>query len=177
MYVSSTDDRGVVDAETRLYFTQKGSRVLARYAGGLVKRGCLVGTISESELVFRYTQLEDSSEIHGGRSTCEVQWSEEAGLRVSEHFTWSTRNGSGTNVFAEVRRTVFQPNVVRNTAAPAQRVSSLPRSGALHCDVLGLTEEVSAGFSKSFGSTVGLISSFLYSTTLVSWPFCLFLCI
>jgi hypothetical protein len=102
MYVISTDDRGVVDAKTRLYFTQKGSRVFARYAGGLVKRGCLVGTISESELVFRYTQLEESSQIHGGRSICEVHWSEETGLRVIEHFTWNSRTGSGTNIFAEV---------------------------------------------------------------------------
>ena len=103
MYVSSTDDRGVVDAKTRLHFTQKESRVFARYAGGLVKRGCLVGTISESELVFRYTQLEDSGQIHCGRSICEVQWSQETGLRVIEHFTWSTRTGSGTNIFVEIQ--------------------------------------------------------------------------
>jgi len=102
MSVSSTDDCGVVDAKTRLHFTQKGSRVFARYAGGLVKRGCLVGTISESELIFRYAQLEDSGQIHCGRSICEVQWSEETGLRVIEHFTWSTRTGSGTNIFVEI---------------------------------------------------------------------------
>jgi len=102
MHVSSTDDCGVVDAKTRLYFIQKGSRVFARYAGGLVKRGCLVGTISESELVFRYTQLEDSGQIHSGRSICAVQWSEEPGLCVIEHFTWNTRTGSGTNTFAEI---------------------------------------------------------------------------
>ncbi len=103
MYVSSTDDRGVVDAKTRLYFTQKGSRVFARYGGGSVTRGCLVGTLSGSELVFRYTQLEDSGQIHGGRSICEVQCSAQAGLRVIEHFTWSTRSGGGTNIFDEIR--------------------------------------------------------------------------
>ncbi|HKF01605.1 MAG TPA: hypothetical protein VKB49_04805 [Candidatus Sulfotelmatobacter sp.] len=103
MYVSSTDYRGVVNAKTRLHFIQKGSRVFARYAGGRVKRGCIVGTISGSELVFRYAQLEDSEQIHGGRSICEVQWTEEAGLRVIEHFTWSTRIGSGTNIFVEIR--------------------------------------------------------------------------
>lgn len=103
MYVSSTDDCGVVDAKTRLHFVQKGTRVFARYAGGRVKRGCIVGTISESELVFRYTQLEDSGQIHGGRSVCEVQCSQEDGLRVIEHFTWSTRRGGGTNVFAQIR--------------------------------------------------------------------------
>jgi hypothetical protein len=102
MYVSSTDDRGVVDAKTRLYFAQKGSRVFARYGGGSVTRGCLVGTLSESELVFRYTQLEDSGQIHGGRSICEVQRTAQTGLRVIEHFTWSTRSGSGINLFDEI---------------------------------------------------------------------------
>jgi hypothetical protein len=103
MYVSSTDDRGVVDANTRLYFTQKGSRVFARYGGGPVTRGCLVGNLTGSELVFRYTQLEDSGQIHGGRSICEVQRTVQTGLRVIEHFAWSTRSGSGTNIFNEIR--------------------------------------------------------------------------
>ena len=103
MYVSSTDHRGVVDAQTRLYFTQKESRVFARYSGGSVRRGCLVGTLYGSELAFRYTQVEDSGQIHGGRSICEVQCSEQAGLRVIEHFTWNTRSGSGTHTFEEIR--------------------------------------------------------------------------
>lgn len=103
MCVSSTGDRGVVDANTRLYFTQKGPNVFARYSGGSVTRGCLVGTISGSKLVFRYTQLENSRQIHGGRSICEVQRSAQAGLRVIEHFTWRTRSGGGTNIFDEIR--------------------------------------------------------------------------
>ena len=103
MSVSSTDDRGVVDAKTRLHFTQKGSRVFARYGGGSVTRGCLVGTLSGSELVFRYAQLEDSGQIHGGRSICEVQRKAQPRLRLIEHFTWSTRSGSGTNIFDEIR--------------------------------------------------------------------------
>ena len=103
MFVSSTDDRGVVDAKTRLYFIQEGSRVFARYGGGSVVRGCLVGALLGSELVFRYTQLEDSGHIHGGRSICEVQRNAQTGLRVIEHFTWITRSGSGTNIFDEIR--------------------------------------------------------------------------
>jgi hypothetical protein len=103
MRVSSTDDCGVVDANTCLYFTQKGSRVFARYSGGSVTRGCLAGTISGSKLIFRYTQLESSGQIHGGRSTCEVRCSTQAGLRVIEHFTWRTRSGRGTNIFDEIR--------------------------------------------------------------------------
>ena len=43
MYVSTTADIGVVGAGTLLHFTQKGDRVLARYGGGSIKRGYLVG--------------------------------------------------------------------------------------------------------------------------------------
>jgi hypothetical protein len=100
---SSTDDRGIVDAKTRLYFAQKGARVFARYGGGSVTRGCLVGTLSGSELVFRYTQLEDSGQNHGGRSICEVRRTAQTGLRVIERFTWSACSDSGINIFEEIR--------------------------------------------------------------------------
>jgi hypothetical protein len=66
MFVSSTADQGVVGAGTRLRFMQKGSRVIGRYDGGAVSRGCLVGTITGSQLVFQYAQVEASGEIHGG---------------------------------------------------------------------------------------------------------------
>ncbi|HEV2287450.1 MAG TPA: hypothetical protein VGR81_00695 [Candidatus Acidoferrales bacterium] len=103
MFVSATDDRGVVGADTRLYFRQKGLRVFARYHGGYVRRGSLVGGISGSELAFRYTQVETSGQVHGGSSVCELQQGEDGRVRVLEHFTWRTRNGSGTNVFDELR--------------------------------------------------------------------------
>jgi hypothetical protein len=103
MRVRSTSENGVVDANTRLYFTQKGASVFARYSGGSVKRGCLAGTISGAKLIVRYAQLEESGKIHGGRSICEVQLLPHAGLRVIEHFTWHTRSGCGTNIFDEIR--------------------------------------------------------------------------
>ncbi len=102
MFVSSTDDRGVVDADTRLVFRQRGARVLARYAGGRVRRGVLIGEVAGRILTFRYLQVEDSGEIHGGRSTCDVTRTPDGRLRVVEHFRWTTRDGNGTNVFDEV---------------------------------------------------------------------------
>jgi len=102
VFVSATDDLGVVDPETRLTFRQNGARVLARYGGGRVRRGVLVGGIDGAVLTFRYLQVEDSGEIHGGRSTCDVRRTPEGRLRVVEHFRWTTRDGSGTNVFDEV---------------------------------------------------------------------------
>ncbi len=102
MYVSSTDARGVVGADTRVRFVQKGARVLGRYSGGRVRRGCLAGTLSGPELVFRYAQAEASGEIHGGASVCTVERRPDGRVRILEHFTWRTRRGSGTNVFDEV---------------------------------------------------------------------------
>jgi len=102
MSVSSTADVGVVGAQTRLHFRQIGSRVLARYAGGSVKRGCLVGRIDGSRLTFRYAQVETAGQIHGGHSVCECLRTDDGRVRILEHFTWSTRTGSGTNVFDQV---------------------------------------------------------------------------
>jgi hypothetical protein len=102
MFVSSTDDNGVVGCDTRLRFVQKGSRVMARYSGGNVMRGCLVGRLSASEMTFRYAQCEATGEIHAGRSVCEVVRLDDGRIRIREHFRWSTRSGSGTNVFDQV---------------------------------------------------------------------------
>jgi hypothetical protein len=102
MFVSATAERGVVGAGTSLRFMQKGARVMGRYSGGAISRGCLVGTISGAELVFRYAQVEASGEIHAGRSVCEVERRADRRLRIVEHFAWSTRTGSGVNVFEEI---------------------------------------------------------------------------
>jgi hypothetical protein len=102
MVVSSTAAQGVVSPDTRIRFSQRGSRVLGRYAGGRVVRGCLVGELSGRRLTFRYLQREASEGIHGGESECEVDRGRLGRVRIIEHFRWSTRIGSGTNVFEEV---------------------------------------------------------------------------
>lgn len=102
MYVSSTAAQGVVDSDTRLHFIQRGHRVAAGYAGGRVKRGWLVGRFSGSRLVFRYAQSEAGGGVHGGHSVCTVERLSTGRVRIIERFTWSTRPGSGTNVFEEV---------------------------------------------------------------------------
>lgn len=101
MYVSSTAANGVVDSDTRLRFCQQGDRVIARYTGGSVERGVLVGRLVGARLTFRYAQRERDGMIQGGHSRCDVQ--EHAGrTRIIEHFEWSTRAGAGVNVFDEV---------------------------------------------------------------------------
>jgi hypothetical protein len=102
MFVSTTAASGVVSSGTRLHFSQRGTRVVARYSGGSVARGWLIGRWIGEQLRFRYAQREGGMAIHGGRSVCEVQPLEHGRIRIIENFTWTTRPGSGTNVFDEV---------------------------------------------------------------------------
>jgi hypothetical protein len=102
MFVSATAANGVVGSSTRLYFSQRGTRVAAQYSGGSVERGWLVGRWIGEQLTFRYAQREGGNAVHGGRSTCTVHRLENGRTRIIENFTWTTRIGSGTNVFDEV---------------------------------------------------------------------------
>ena len=101
-FVSATADNGVVSSDTRLRFSQHGSRVYATYSGGDVSRGWLVGGWVGERLEFRYAQRERDSNIHGGRSSCDVQRCSDGRVRIVEHFAWTTRSGSGTNVFDQL---------------------------------------------------------------------------
>lgn len=102
MFVSATAATGIVGSNTRLHFSQRGSRVAARYSGGDVARGWLVGRWIGEQLTFRYLQHERDGAIHGGHSVCDVVRLENGRARIIENFTWKTRAGSGTNVFDEV---------------------------------------------------------------------------
>jgi hypothetical protein len=102
--VSSTVADGVVGAGTRLRFRQRGSRLLGRYEGGAIRRGCLGGPVSGASLRFRYAQVEASGQLHAGRSVCEILRARSGPLRLIERFAWTTREGSGTNTFDECPR-------------------------------------------------------------------------
>lgn len=101
MYVSNTDAIGVVNGDTHLKFRQEGTRVWARYAGGKVARGWLVGRLVSNVLRFRYAQVENGH-IHAGSSTCDVQRLSNGDFRLIEHFAWRTRAGTGVNVFDQL---------------------------------------------------------------------------
>ena len=100
--VTQTAAAGVVSSDTRLEFQQRGARVIGRYRGGTVTRGCLVGEVSETGVRFRYVQREKSGQVHAGRSTCTIDVSTDGRRCLREHFTWETRAGSGINVFEEI---------------------------------------------------------------------------
>ncbi|MDH3358863.1 MAG: hypothetical protein OEM06_15485 [Desulfobacteraceae bacterium] len=102
MRVVSTAEGGEVNTETLFEFAQDGSVVSARYAGGKVRLGHLVGTMSDEVLRFRYAQADNSGRLDGGYSTCEIGRTAEGKIQLVEHFKWESREGSGTNIFEEI---------------------------------------------------------------------------
>ncbi len=103
MRVVSTADGGEVNSGTLFQFCEADGVISAAYAGGSIRTGYLVGLRSGSSVEFRYAQVDEAGRIDGGRSTCELTVLDDGRFRLTEHFHWESREGSGTNVFEEVR--------------------------------------------------------------------------
>jgi len=100
--VVSSDKAGDVDPATTLAFEQAGPMAWARYEGGKVRLGFLLGALSGSRLECRYVQMANDGRVDGGHSTCVVGVMPDGRVRLTERFQWDTRRGSGTNVFEEI---------------------------------------------------------------------------
>jgi hypothetical protein len=97
-----TDGDGEVGGETTFHFDQDGDLVHARYAGGSVRLGHLVGTTRGRELSFRYAQVNTDGETATGHSEDRIELLEDGRVRLHETWAWDSRAGSGTSVLEEV---------------------------------------------------------------------------
>ena len=102
MNVTQTAANGVVNAQTIFEFSHVGDIVEARYSGGGIAQGRLIGRFIGEQLEFRYVQLTVDGVLDGGRSICDVDETADGRLRLCEHFEWGSREGTGTNVFEEL---------------------------------------------------------------------------
>jgi hypothetical protein len=101
--VVATASEGVVDDRTLFSFHESDTVVSARYTGGAIRLGFLVGTFSDSRLDFRYVQLDAAGRLDSGFSVCKLEQPVDGPLRLHEHFQWDSREGSGINVLEEIR--------------------------------------------------------------------------
>ena len=103
MNVIQTAGNGVVNEDTFFQFSQRENIVSANYSGGKIKRGYLIGVISNNTLNFKYCQLQDDGIIYGGDSVCKLLLSDSGKIRLEEHFKWAANEkGRGINIFEEV---------------------------------------------------------------------------
>jgi hypothetical protein len=90
MRVASTDPDGVVSAETVLEFTQTGDVVSARYSGGAIVDGHLIGRLDPSGtlLHFCYVQVDLRGNVDAGTSIGTIGRMQDGRLRLTEEFQW-----------------------------------------------------------------------------------------
>lgn len=102
MRTASTAATGVVSGDTVLVFEQTGDVVSARYRGGSIVDGYLIGLLEGVTLKFRYVQADVHGNLDAGISTGTIERLADGRLRLTEQFQWLTRPGTGTNVFEEI---------------------------------------------------------------------------
>jgi hypothetical protein len=84
------------------YHEADDATVWARYSGGKVRLGFLVGTRSADGLAFRYVHVTTDGETASGRCVSRVEPLDDGRLRLREQWSWESRPGSGTSVVEEI---------------------------------------------------------------------------
>jgi hypothetical protein len=102
MRAVDAESEGLISSDTLFTFTESGGLVSARYAGGRITLGYLIGQRQSQRVDFHYVQADRSGRIDTGRSTCEMLVRASGRIRLVEHFTWESRDGRGTNVLEQV---------------------------------------------------------------------------
>ena len=94
---------GQITSATLFTFAESSSVVSARYAGGRVVLGYLIGKRTSGGVEFSYVQTDTTGHIDSGQSRCNLAILPDGRLRLVEHFQWASRDGEGVNVLDEVK--------------------------------------------------------------------------
>ena len=97
------DAQGEASAATVFEYHEEDGLVWARYKGGTVRLGFLVGTREDDQLDFRYSQLSESGETSNGHCSTMISQLSDGRLRLAETWEWESKPGSGTSAIEELR--------------------------------------------------------------------------
>jgi len=98
-----TDDHaGDVGADTIFDYHQDGEIVWARYAGGSIKLGFLVGTRHADTLSFRHSHLTADGKTANGSCMSTIVELPDGRLECHEAWQWESRPGAGTSIIREL---------------------------------------------------------------------------
>jgi hypothetical protein len=93
---------GDVDTETIFHYREDEGVVHARYEGGAVTLGFLVGSRAGDRLDFRYAQLRADGTTATGHCVSEVETLADGRLRLNETWEWDSADGVGTSIVEQV---------------------------------------------------------------------------
>lgn len=94
---------GDVGGETRFeYHEEADATIWARYQGGTVRLGFLVGARRNDELAFRYSHVTTGGETASGHCRSQVEVLAHGRLLLREEWQWERQEGTGASVVEEV---------------------------------------------------------------------------
>jgi len=94
---------GEAGPATIFEYHEEDGLIWARYEGGAVRLGFLVGTRTGDQLEFRYSQLNESGQTASGRCSTSISSLPDGRLRLDEDWAWETKPGAGTSANEEMR--------------------------------------------------------------------------
>lgn len=101
--VSEMEEHEEASAETVFEYHEDGDVVCARYQGGSVRLGFLVGSRNRDRLDLRYSRLNENGQSSSGRCSTTITRLPDGRLRLAEDGAWESKPGSGTSVGEEAR--------------------------------------------------------------------------
>ena len=106
VFADVTDDHaGDVGADTRFTYHEADDGVIwARYQGGAVRLGYLVGTRADDALDFRYSHVTAEGTTASGRCRSRIVVLDDGRIEFHESWEWESQPGSGTSVVREITR-------------------------------------------------------------------------
>jgi hypothetical protein len=96
-------EAGEATAETVFEYHERDGIIWARYEGGPVRLGFLVGTRDGDKLEFRYSQVNDKGETSNGRCSSTVSVLSDGRVRLDQDWAWESRPGAGRDTLEELR--------------------------------------------------------------------------
>lgn len=94
---------GDVGGDTVFEYHEEPDRTIwARYAGGSVRLGFLIGTRMSDTLDFRYSHVTTSAKTANGHCRSTVRELPDGRLRLHETWRWESQDGNGTSVVEEI---------------------------------------------------------------------------
>jgi hypothetical protein len=83
-------------------YHERDGLVWARYEGGAVRLGFLVGVRKGNSLEFRYSQVNDVGETSNGRCSTTISVLADGRLGLDEEWAWESKPGAGSSAAEEI---------------------------------------------------------------------------
>jgi hypothetical protein len=94
-------EAGEASTATVFEYHEDDGMIWARYEGGVVRLGFLIGTRDGDRLEFRYSQLNVKGETSNGQCATTISILPDGRIRLDEDWSWESKPGSGISAVEE----------------------------------------------------------------------------